>query len=245
MFTQWTRPFHASERRNSYLMSKGHKVHCSFRVENESWICFKTFLKKSLLFPPSSFDLLPKKIPRPKFNFSFATYFSFTFAFGTTVALTMPPPSIIKSQPMMKIVVLFLCPVIPAGKSCLIRHLFVESTSSVFVLLESMFGVKGDLKGICFIFPFLEVPNGCSRIKSAFTEKKKTRSQPPLGASFEPSVSAPPITQSSKSIKGVVAIQSMYRISGTFLPAITTSLIPVTFAKYAAAAMDVTKKVTT
>ena len=73
----------------------------------------------------------------------------------------------------MKIVVLFLCPVIPAGKSCLIRHLFVESTSSVFVLLESMFGVKGDLEGICFIFPFLEVPNGCSRIKSGSLHKKK------------------------------------------------------------------------
>lgn len=36
------------------------------------------------------------------------TYFSITFAFGTNMALTMPPTNIIKSQPMMKMVVCFL-----------------------------------------------------------------------------------------------------------------------------------------
>lgn len=146
MFAQWTRPFHASKRRNSYLMSsKDTKFTAVFVLKMNHGFVLRHF-KKNL---SCSLHLLSifsqKKIPRPKFNCSFATYFSFTFAFGTTVALTMPPPSIIKSQPMIKIVVLFLCPVIPAGKSRLIRHSFVESTSSVFVLLESMFGVKGDL----------------------------------------------------------------------------------------------------
>ena len=36
------------------------------------------------------------------------TYFSITFAFGTNMALTMPPTNIIKSQPMIKMVVCFL-----------------------------------------------------------------------------------------------------------------------------------------
>ena len=45
------------------LCPKGHKVHCSFRVENESWICFKTFFKKISLVPSVFFRSSPKKDP--------------------------------------------------------------------------------------------------------------------------------------------------------------------------------------